>query len=127
MIIKNSGPNTVTFGSYYWLQRHQDGDWVTIPFRENVGFPDWLMILEPGKKCREKIRFGGLIEVPGEGRYRIAKELSVEDMDLTLIKYAEFYIRSNWSYRMVLDRFRMHIGVGLTLITISILFVMRKR
>ncbi len=93
LIIKNQGPNTVSFGSYYWLQRHRDGDWVTIPFRENVGFPAWLMMLEPGKEYRERIRFGGLVEVPGEGRYRIAKELSIEEMDLTLIKYAEFYIR----------------------------------
>jgi hypothetical protein len=127
LIIRNQGTNTVSFGSYYWLQRHQDVDWVTIPFRENVGFPDWLVILEPGEKCREKIRFGGLVEAPGEGRYRIAKELSIEEMDLTLIKYAEFYIRSNWSYRMVWDRFRMHVGITALALIVVITILMRKK
>ena len=128
LIIKNQGPNTVSLGSYYWLQKHWDDEWVTIPFKENVGFPAWLMMLEPGKEYRERIRFGGLVEVPGEGRYRIAKELSIEEMELTLIKYAEFNIRSNWSYGMIWDRFFMHIGItALALITISILFMMRKK
>jgi hypothetical protein len=127
-IIKNQGPNTVTFGKYYRLQRYQDGDWVTIPFRENVGFPALLMILKAGEKYSDRIHFGFFTEVPGEGRYRIAKELSIEEMDLILIKYAEFYIRSNWSYGLVWNRFRMHIGVmGLALMTITILFMMRKR
>lgn len=126
LIIRNNGPNTVTFGSYYWLQRLQDGEWVTISFKENVGFPVWLMILEPGRFYRYRIHFGGLTEVPSEGKYRIAKELSIEEMDSTLIKYAEFYIRSSWSYSMVWDRFRLHIGITvLALIAITIL--MRKK
>lgn len=126
LIIRNRGPNTVTFGSYYWLQRLQDGEWVTIPFKENVGFPAWLMMLEPGDKYREKIHFGGLTEVPSQGKHRIAKELAIEEMDSTLIKYAEFYIRSSWSYSMVWDRFRLHAGItALALIAITIL--MRKR
>ena len=126
LIIRNRGPNTVTFGYYYWLQRYQDGEWVTIPFKENVGFPAWLMILKPGGFYWYRIHFGVLNEVPSEGRYRIAKELSIEEMDLTLIKYAEFYIRPSWSYRMVWDRFRLHTGITvLALIAFTIL--MRKR
>ncbi len=127
LIIRNRGPNTVTFGYYYWLQRYQDGEWVTIPFRENVGFPAWLMILEPGEKYRDIVHFGGLVEVPGEGRYRVAKELSIEEMDLTLIKYAEFYIRSSWSYSMVWDRFRLHTGITVLALTVVITILMRKK
>ena len=127
LIIRNRGPNTVTFGYYYRIQRHQDGDWVTIPFKENVGFPAWLMILEPGKKYWYRIHFGGLIEVPHEGRYRIAKELSIEEMDLTLTKYAEFYIRSSWSYSMVWDRFRLHTGITVLALTVVITNLMRKK
>lgn len=127
LIIRNRGPNTVTFGYYYWLQRYQDGEWVTIPFKENVGFPAWLMILKPGGFYRYRIHFGGLTEVPSEGRYRIAKELSIEDMDLTLIKYAEFYIRSSWSYRMVWDRFRLHIGMTVSVLIVVITILMRRR
>jgi len=127
LIIRNRGPNTVTFGNYYWLQKHRDGEWVMTPFKENVVFPAVLTILEPGDTNRQRIRFGGLTEMPGEGRYGIAKELSIEEMDLTLIKYAEFYIRSNWSYNMVWGRFRLHIGMTVSVLIVVITILIRRR
>jgi hypothetical protein len=127
LIIRNHGPYTVSFGSYYRLERHRDGEWVRVPFRENVAFPALESVLEPGDRSRQRIRFGGLTEVPGEGRYRIEKKFSVEDVDKDFTKYAEFYIRSSLSYGMVWGRFRLHIGITVfALMAISILFVMRK-
>ena len=46
LIIRNRGPYTVSFGSYYWLERHRDGEWVGIPFKEYVAFPAWERVLD---------------------------------------------------------------------------------
>ncbi len=85
MTIKNHGPTTLNFGTPYWYERLDEGEWVDVDWSERA----WTMpilILDPNRKYQEKL------DVPfsDEGIYRVGKEITADGTNITRILYADF-------------------------------------
>jgi hypothetical protein len=85
MNIVNHGATTLNFGTYYWYERLDEGEWVHIEWGERAWTAP-ILILDPNRKYQEKL------DVPfsDEGIYRVAKEITAEGTNITRIFYADF-------------------------------------
>jgi len=71
LVIKNNGLTMLSYGTMYTLEKMVDGDWEYVELE--MGFPDILLIQEPGKTTTHNIKHPKL----SPGRYRVGKEVFI--------------------------------------------------
>jgi hypothetical protein len=93
LTIKNCGPNEITFGSEYKIEKFIDGEWVEVP-AFNLDVP-WAWdaaqrILPPGRSFRQSIDLSGF----DLGDYRIGKTVRDEVTERSRIFKVKFVVMS---------------------------------
>ena len=85
MTIVNLGPTTLNFGTYYWYERLDEGEWVHVDWGES-GWAMPMLILYPNKEYQENL------DVPfsDEGIYRVGKEIKADGTNITRIYFVDF-------------------------------------
>ena len=91
--IKNCGPNEITFGSEYKIEKFIDDEWVEVP-AYNLDVPwAWeaaLRILPPGQSFRQSIYLSGF----SPGDYRVGKTVRDEVTEMSRIFKVTFEVTS---------------------------------
>lgn len=89
--IINFGNNEFGFGEYYTVEKHVNGTWYEVPFKDNTGFRDILHVLKPNESSNEKIKTSLMKYSFTVGKYRIIKEFYYNGEKIELA--AEFNIK----------------------------------
>lgn len=74
-LIHNGTDETVEFGEPYAIQKKEDGGWVDLTMRDNVGWTAIGYVLEPGGTMALTCGFWLYEETPEAGKYRLTKEV----------------------------------------------------
>ena len=74
-LIHNGTEETVEFGEPYAIQKKEDGGWVDLTMRDNVGWTAIGYVLEPGGTMALTCGFWLYEETPEAGKYRLTKEV----------------------------------------------------
>lgn len=74
-LIYNGTDETVEFGEPYAIQKREDGGWVDLTMRDNVGWTAIGYVLEPGGTMALTCGFWLYEETPEAGKYRLTKEV----------------------------------------------------
>lgn len=93
LTIKNCGPNEITFGIEYKIEKFIDEEWVEVPaFNLDVPWA-WtaaLYILPPGQSFSQSIDLSGF----GPGEYRVGKTVRDEVTERSRIFKVKFEVTS---------------------------------
>lgn len=93
LTIKNCGPNEITFGYEYEMEKFIDEEWVEVPaLNLDVpwAWPAALCILPPGQSFRQSIDLSGF----GPGDYRVGKTVRDEATERSRIFKVKFEVTS---------------------------------
>lgn len=71
LMIKNNGLTTLSYGTGYTIEKMVNGGWEYVEL--DMGFPDILLIQEPGKTTSHNIKHPKL----STGRHRVGKEVFI--------------------------------------------------
>jgi hypothetical protein len=87
---KNYGTSIVTFGTFYSIETFIGDSWYKIPFKDNITFTTQALVLNPGGVHKSIINLDIFSYKFPKGKYRIIKEFTVDESEVTLA--AEFLL-----------------------------------
>jgi hypothetical protein len=87
LTIFNNNTSPIAFGRPFQIEQLKDGKWSEYPL--DLAFTLELILLEPGKKFEQIVS----LESFEKGRYRIFKNLSIEDSQIELRLVREFEVQ----------------------------------
>ena len=91
--IYNKGPSTVSYGSPYTIEVFRDGQWVELPFIEDLAWLSNSVLLPPNENHNSSISFKHLdADIIQGQRYRVIKTFSKEDRQRKITLAAEFIV-----------------------------------
>jgi len=85
----------VSFGSDFTLERHTGNGWSPVETKEDAAWEAVLYVLKPGRNMTEVISLEGVFGALEDGRYRLAKEYTVDTQEAfgkEQVVYTEFEI-----------------------------------
>jgi len=89
LTIKNCGPNEITFGSEYKIEKFIDEEWVEVPAMP-WAWDAARRILPPGQSFRQSIDLSGF----SPGDYRVGKTVRDEVTEMSRIFKVKFEVMS---------------------------------
>jgi hypothetical protein len=89
LTIKNCGPNEITFGSEYKIEKFIDEEWVEVPAMP-WAWDAARLILPPGQSYKQSIDLSGFIH----GDYRVGKIVRDEETEMSRIFKVKFDVMS---------------------------------
>lgn len=91
--ISNKGISTISYGGPYTIEEFRKGQWIELPFIENLAFTSGAVLLPPNE-LHDSIIFLEHLDadlIPGQ-RYRIIKTITIEDRQSEITLAAEFTV-----------------------------------
>jgi hypothetical protein len=84
LVVKNLGPASLRFGTAYTVEKREQGIWYEVPFKENVGFAEVGLVLEPNDTYQQKINRKAFDYTWTTGEYRVIKSFYANEQKITL-------------------------------------------
>lgn len=82
--ITNGSAQEISSGTYFTLEKKEDGQWNKVRFKDDTAFADIAQLIPPGQSVEEKIALDIFAQPLSTGEYRVSKEFAGPEYSFTL-------------------------------------------